>query len=451
MNDTIAAISTALGVGAISIVRVSGEDAISIVNSIFKGKDLSKVETHTINYGFIVDNDEVIDEVLVSVMKSPRTYTTEDIVEINCHGGITTTNKILELLLRNGARLAEPGEFTKRAFLNGRIDLTKSEAVLDLLESKTESSRKLAINGIQGKTFTLVDNFRNKITDLISSIEVNIDYPEYYDIEVVTIEKVKKEVAAMKEELENIIKESANSKIIKNGIDTLIIGRPNVGKSSILNKFLDEEKAIVTDIAGTTRDIVEGQVTLNNIALNIIDTAGIRETEDKVEKIGVEKSLSLIEKSDLVIVVLNGNEELTKEDEIILEKTKDKNPIVVINKNDLEEKINREVLKDYNLVSTNTSKDNGLDELKNKIIEMFNLEQIESKDYNYLTNIRQISLAKNSLEKLNDVLNSIEEGLPIDMVEIDLRSSFDLLGEIIGKTYSDEIIDNLFEKFCVGK
>ena len=451
MNDTIAAISTALGVGAISIVRVSGEDAISIVNSIFKGKDLSKVETHTINYGFIVDNDEVIDEVLVSVMKSPHTYTTEDIVEINCHGGITTTNKILELLLRNGARLAEPGEFTKRAFLNGRIDLTKSEAVLDLLESKTESSRKLAINGIQGKTFTLVDNFRNKITDLISSIEVNIDYPEYYDIEVVTIEKVKKEVAAMKEELENIIKESANSKIIKNGIDTLIIGRPNVGKSSILNKFLDEEKAIVTDIAGTTRDIVEGQVTLNNIALNIIDTAGIRETEDKVEKIGVEKSLSLIEKSDLVIVVLNGNEELTKEDEIILEKTKDKNPIVVINKNDLEEKINREVLKDYNLVSTNTSKDNGLDELKNKIIEMFNLEQIESKDYNYLTNIRQISLAKNSLEKLNDVLNSIEEGLPIDMVEIDLRSSFDLLGEIIGKTYSDEIIDNLFEKFCVGK
>lgn len=451
MNDTIAAVSTALGVGAISIVRVSGEDAISIVNSIFKGKDLSRVETHTINYGFIVDNEEVIDEVLVSVMKSPHTYTTEDIVEINCHGGITTTNKILELLLRKGSRLAEPGEFTKRAFLNGRIDLTKSEAVLDLLESKTESSRKLAINGLQGKTFNLVDNFRNKIMDLISSIEVNIDYPEYYDIEVVTIEKVKKEVAAMKEELENIIKESANSKIIKNGIDTLIIGRPNVGKSSILNKFLDEEKAIVTDIAGTTRDIVEGQVTLNNIALNIIDTAGIRETEDKVEKIGVEKSLSLIEKSDLVIVVLNGNEELTKEDLELLEKTKDKNPIVVINKNDLEEKLDRKVLKDYNLVSTNTSKDNGLDELKNKIIEMFNLEQIESKDYNYLTNIRQISLAKRSLEKLNDVLNSIEEGLPIDMVEIDLRSSFDLLGEIIGKTYSDEIIDNLFEKFCVGK
>ena len=451
MNDTIAAISTALGVGAISIVRLSGEDAISIVNSVFKGKDLSKVNSHTINYGFIVDKEETIDEVLVSVMKAPHTYTTEDIVEINCHGGITTTNKILEVVLKNGARLAEPGEFTKRAFLNGRIDLTKSEAVLDLLESKTDSARKLAIEQLQGKTYNMIDSFRSKIMDLISSIEVNIDYPEYYDIEVVTIEKLKKEVTSMKEELESIIKESNNSKLIKHGIDTLIIGRPNVGKSSILNKFLDEEKAIVTDIAGTTRDIVEGQVTLNNVVLNIIDTAGIRETNDKVEKIGVEKSLSLIEKSDLVIVVLNGGEELTKEDLELLEKTKDKNPIVVINKNDLEEKINRELLKEYNIVSTNTNDDNGLDPLKNKIIEMFNLEQIESKDYNYLTNVRQISLASQALEKLNDVLNSIDEGLPIDMVEIDLRSSFDLLGEIIGKTYSDAIIDNLFEKFCVGK
>lgn len=451
MNDTIAAISTALGIGAISIVRVSGEDSISIVNKIFKGKDLNRVKSHTINYGFITDKEETIDEVLVSVMKAPNTYTKEDIVEINCHGGITTTNKVLELLLNKGARLAEPGEFTKRAFLNGRIDLTKSEAVLDLLESKTESSRKLAIKGIEGKTFTLVDNFRNKIRDLISSIEVNIDYPEYYDIEVVTIEKIKEETTKMKKELESIIKESNNSKIIKNGIDTLIIGKPNVGKSSILNRFLDEEKAIVTDIAGTTRDIIEGQVTLNNIALNIIDTAGIRTTSDKVEKIGVEKSLSLIEKSDLVIVVLNGNEELAKEDKEILEKTKYKNPIIVINKNDLEEKIDRKYLKDYNVVSTNTNDIDGIDSLKNKIIEMFNLEQIESKDYNYLTNVRQISLAKQALEKLNDVLESINNNLPIDMVEIDLRDCFDLLGEIIGKTYTDEIIDNLFEKFCVGK
>lgn len=451
MNDTIAAISTALGVGAISIVRMSGKDSISIANSIFSGKDLEKVATHTINYGFIKDNDEIIDEVLVSVMKAPHTYTTEDIVEINCHGGITTTNKVLETLLKHGARLAEPGEFTKRAFLNGRIDLTKSEAVMDLLESKTESARKLAINSLQGKTALLVDNFRDKIKQLISSIEVNIDYPEYYDIEVVTLEKIKEETANMKQELENIIKESENSKIIKNGIDTLIIGRPNVGKSSILNKFLDEEKAIVTDIAGTTRDIVEGQVMLDNIVLNIIDTAGIRQTEDKVEKIGVEKSLSLIDRADLVIVVLNSNEKLTLEDIEILEKTKDKNTIVVLNKNDLDRNIELDKLKDYNLVSTNTNDLEGIDALKKKIKEMFNLEQISTKDYNYLTNVRQISLAKNAYQKLIDVETGLKDNLPVDMIEIDLRDCFDILGQITGKTYSDEIIDNLFERFCVGK
>lgn len=451
MNDTIAAISTSLGIGAISIVRMSGKESIKIANKIFFGKNLEEVKTHTINYGYIKENDEIIDEVLVSIMKSPHTYTTEDIVEINCHGGITTTNKVLEILLKNGARLAEPGEFTKRAFLNGRIDLTKSEAVMDLLESKTETARKLAINGLQGKTAMLVDNFRDKIKQLISSIEVNIDYPEYYDIEIVTLDKIKEETIKMKKELETIIKESENSKIIKNGIDTLIIGRPNVGKSSILNKFLDEDKAIVTDIAGTTRDIVEGQVMIDNIILNIIDTAGIRETEDKVEKIGVEKSLSLIEQADLIIVVLNSNEKLTKEDLELLEKTKNKNTIVVLNKNDLERKIELEKLKEYNLVSTNTNNLEGIDNLKDKIKEMFNLEQISTKDYNYLTNVRQISLAKNAYQKLIDVENALKENLPVDMIEIDLRDCFDILGEITGKTYSDEIIDNLFERFCVGK
>lgn len=450
MNDTIAAISTSLGIGAISIVRMSGTDAIKIANKIFS-KDLENVKSHTINYGFIKENGEVIDEVLISVMKAPHTYTTEDIIEINCHGCITTTNKVLETLLKNGARLAEPGEFTKRAFLNGRIDLTKSEAVMDLLESKTETARKLAINSLQGTTAKLVDNFRNKIKQLISSIEVNIDYPEYYDIEVITLDKIKEETTKMKQELEHIIKESENSKIIKNGIDTLIIGRPNVGKSSILNKFLDEDKAIVTDIAGTTRDIVEGQVMLENIILNIIDTAGIRETEDKVEKIGVEKSLSLIEQADLIIVVLNSNEKLTKEDLELLEKTKNKNTIVVLNKNDLERKIELEKLKEYNLVSTNTNNLEGIDNLKEKIKEMFNFEQISTKDYNYLTNVRQISLAKNAYQKLIDVENALKENLPVDMIEIDLRDCFDILGEITGKTYSDEIIDNLFERFCVGK
>ena len=451
MNDTIAAISTAVGVGAISIVRVSGKESISIVNNIFQGKDLTLQESHTIHYGYIVDGDEVIDEVLVSIMKAPRTYTTEDIVEINCHGGIATTNRILELILTKDIRLAEPGEFTKRAFLNGRIDLTKSEAVMDLLESKTETSRKLAISQLKGNTYNMIENFRNDLKDLISSVEVNIDYPEYYDIEVVTIEKIKEKVKQMKEKLDKIIKESRNTKILKSGIDTLIVGRPNVGKSSILNKFLDEEKAIVTDIAGTTRDIVEGQVILNNISLNIIDTAGIRTTKDKVEKIGVEKSLSLIDQADLVIVVLNGGEELTNKDKEILEKTKDKTTIVVINKNDLNQKIDKELLKEYTVVSTNTNSIDGIDPLKNKIIEMFNLEEIESKDYNYLTNIRQISLAKQAYQKLEEVEKGIISELPIDMIEIDLRDCFDLLGEIIGKTYTDEIIDNLFEKFCVGK
>ena len=451
MNDNIVAISTSLGVGAISIIRLSGKEVISIVNHIFLGKDLENVNSHTIHYGHIVKNNEIIDEVLVSVMKAPRTYTMEDVVEINCHGGIATTNKILEILLEDEIRLAEPGEFTKRAFLNGRIDLTKSEAVMDLLESKTESARKLAMNQLQGKIYDMVENFRKELKDLISQIEVNIDYPEYYDIEVTTIEKVTEKVGKMIEKLKKVIEESKNSQIIKNGINTLIIGRPNVGKSSILNKLLDEEKAIVTDIAGTTRDIVEGQITLNNIALNIIDTAGIRSTQDKIEQIGVEKSLSFIEKADLVIVVLNGNEGITKEDKEILSKVKDKTTIVAINKNDLEQKIEKKELEEYQVVSTNTNTIEGIDSLKEEIINLFHLGKIEEQDETYLTNVRQIGKAKEALEKLKDAELAIRDNLPLDMIEIDKKSCFDLLGEITGKTYSDEIIDHLFENFCVGK
>ena len=333
MNDTIVAISTALGVGAISIVRLSGTEAIEIVNNCFKGKDLTKVKSHTINYGHIVDQDEIIDEVLVSIMKAPRTYTAEDVVEINCHGGIISTKRILETMLTHGARLAEPGEFTKRAFLNGRIDLVKSEAVMDIIDSKSEEANKLALSQLSGSTSNMIKKFREKLKQLLASIEVNIDYPEYYDIEVVTKEQISKAISEMKKELEKVIKESKNSTLIKEGIKTVIVGRPNVGKSSILNKLLEQEKAIVTDIAGTTRDIVEGEIYLDGILLNIIDTAGIRSTDDIVEKIGVEKSLSMIDDADLVIVVLNNNEKLTKEDEEILDKTKDKQRIIVINKN----------------------------------------------------------------------------------------------------------------------
>ena len=451
MNDTIVAISTAMGVGAISIVRLSGNDAINIVNNCFKGKDLTKVESHTINYGHLLDNGEVIDEVLVSVMKAPRTYTMEDVVEINCHGGIISTKRILETMLTNGARLAEPGEFTKRAFLNGRIDLVKSEAVMDIIDSKTEEANKLALSQLTGTTSNMIHSFREKLKQLLASIEVNIDYPEYHDIEVITKEQVSSEIVKMKQELEKVIKESKNSTLIKEGIKTVIVGRPNVGKSSILNKLLEQDKAIVTDIAGTTRDIVEGEINLDGILLNIIDTAGIRSTDDVVEKIGVEKSISMIEDADLVIVVLNNNEPLTAEDKEILSKTKEKQRIIVINKTDLPTNIDisKENLK--NVVHTNANTVEGIKKKKKKIIELFQLETLKTKDYTYLSNARQISLAKKAYQSLKEAETGLNNNLPIDMVEIDLKETFDLLGEIIGETYSEEILDHLFANFCVGK
>ena len=450
MNDTIVAISTTMGVGAISIVRLSGKEAIAIANKSFKEKNLEEVSTHTIHYGHIFDGEELIDEVLISVMRGPRSFTAEDIVEINCHGGIITTNRILETMLNNGARLAEPGEFTKRAFLNGRIDLVKSEAVMDLIESKSDEARKIALSQLGGRTSNLISNFRKTLKFLLSSIEVNIDYPEYYDIEVMTIEKVKEQVTKMKKELLTLVNESENTVTIKNGIKTVIIGKPNVGKSSILNKLLEQEKAIVTDIAGTTRDIVEGEIYLDGVLLNIIDTAGIRSTDDVVEKIGVEKSLSMIDEADLVIVVLNSNEKLSEEDKEILEKTKEKTRIIVLNKNDLEKNI--ELSQEFeNIVETNTNDYEGINSLKNKIKELFNLEKIQTKDYTYLTNSRQISLAKQAYKSLLSAEQAIEDEAPVDIIEIDLKECFDTLGEIIGETYSEEIIDNLFENFCVGK
>lgn len=450
MNDTIVAISTALGVGAISIVRLSGNDAINIVNKCFEGKDLTKVDSHTIHYGFIKNETERIDEVLVSVMRAPKTYTTEDIVEINCHGGIITTKQVLETMLNSGARLAEPGEFTKRAFLNGRIDLVESEAIMDLIESKSSEAKKMALSQLYGDLSKLITSFRDRLKNLLSSIEVNIDYPEYYDIEIVTEEKIAKEIKSMKEELKNLIERSKSSSIIKNGIQTVILGRPNVGKSSILNKLLDEEKAIVTNVAGTTRDIVEGQTFIDGILIKFIDTAGIRKTDDIVEKIGVEKSLKAVEAADLIILVLNNNEELTAEDLEILEKTKDKQRIIVINKKDLERNIKLpENLE--NVVETDTNSIEGIDSLKSKIKEMFNLEKITTKDYTYLSNSRQISLIKKAYQSILSAEKSLNESLPIDLIAIDLKECFDLLGQVIGISYTDEIIDNLFENFCVGK
>ena len=451
MNDTIAAISTALGVGAISIVRVSGDDSLNIVNKLFKGKDLTKVESHTINYGFIVDGEKIIDEVLVSVMLAPRTFTRENIVEINVHGGIATTNKVLELLLTNGCRLAEPGEFTKRAFLNGRIDLIEAEAVMDLINAKTDKSRSLAINQVSGNVSGLIKNLRQEIVNTLANIEVNIDYPEYEDIEVMTIEMVKGNISSIRNKISTILNESENGKIIKDGIKTVIVGRPNVGKSSILNRLLDEDKAIVTDVAGTTRDIVEGNISVDGIMLNMIDTAGIRDTDDIVESIGVKKSLSLIEEADLVLFVLNNNEELNEEDKNILNQIKEKNSIVIINKIDLDNKLDINSIECDNIVKMSALNNEGIKELKNKIKELFNLEQIEKGDYTYLSSARSISLLRKALASLQEVENGINNNMPIDMIEIDLKDVWNLLGDITGDNYSDELIDQLFSQFCLGK
>ena len=451
MNDTIVAISTAVGVGAISIVRVSGKNAIEITNSIFSGTDLTKQPTHTIHYGFIKDNNEMIDEVLVSIMRGPKTFTTEDIVEINCHGGINTTNKVLELVLRCGARLAEPGEFTKRAFINGRIDLVEAESVMDIINAKTEKSRKLSINHIQGKLSNLIRSFRQDLLELLASIEVNIDYPEYEDIEVITQKEIEDKMKTIKDNLEKIVKESEHGKIINEGINVTIIGKPNVGKSSILNKLLGEEKAIVTDIKGTTRDIVEGKVNIDGILLNIIDTAGIRKTTDIVEKIGVEKSIKSINKADLVLLVLNNNEELTKEDEELLQKVKNQPHIIVINKNDLEKRLDEEKLEKNNIVYINTVNDEGINPLINKIKEMFKLDQIEESDFTYLSNSRQIALAKEAYDIILDVEEGLKNNMPVDMIEIDIKRIWEKLGEIIGENYSEELIDQLFSQFCLGK
>ncbi len=449
MEDTIVAISTALGTGAISIIRLSGSESLNIVNSIFKGKDLTKVDSHTIHYGYIVDDEEEIDEVLISVMLSPKTFTTEDIVEINCHGGIATTNKILELTIKKGARLAEPGEFTKRAFLNGRINLLEAESVSDLISSKSDKQRSMAINGVNGRLSEIIRKLKENILNIIANIEVNIDYPEYEDAIEVTPEYLKEKLQSIKKDMELLVSNSEIGKIIKSGIDVALVGRPNVGKSSILNALLNEDKAIVTDISGTTRDLIEAKMNLNGIEINLIDTAGIRETQDIVEKIGVDKSKEIIDQADLIILVLNNNEELTSDDKELLESIKNKTNIVFVNKTDLDNKL--KLPDNLNIVKGNTKDLNGLESLKKKIIEMYNLDKIEEKDLTYLSNVRQITLVREALASILQAIEDVDSGIPIDMLEIHLRSAFDNLGILIGETYEDELIDKLFKNFCLGK
>lgn len=451
MDTTIAAISTnSLGVGAINIVRLSGPESIEIVSKIFTNKKFSTAKSHTIHYGYIKDKDTIIDEVLVTLMRTPKTYTMEDVVEINCHGGSITANKILELLYTNGAVPAEPGEFTKRAFLNGRINLLEAESVEDLLEAKNENARKLALNGISGKTTKLIQDLREKMVNLLANIEVNIDYPEYIDELQITKETITPVLTEIKNSLQKIVEESENGKKIKEGINIAIIGRPNVGKSSLLNALLEEDKAIVTDISGTTRDIVEGTIQYKGINLNFIDTAGIRETEDIVEKIGVEKSKKIQESSDITILVLNNNELLTEEDKELLKKVEQEKGVIFINKIDLTSKL-PELKTTKKIIKGSTIKNVGLEELKEEILSEFSLEDMSYKDLTYLFNTRQISLAKQALQNINHVIEENKKDIPVDMLAIEIRESWEYLGQIIGEAYEDELVDNIFKRFCLGK
>lgn len=448
MEDTICAISTALGVGGISIIRVSGDTAIDVVGDLFVGKDLRKVDSHTINYGHIVFEGETIDEVLVSVMRAPKTYTKEDVVEINLHGGIATTNRVLEILLLKGFRLAEPGEFTKRAFMNGRIDLVEAEAVGDLITAENDNARAISMTQLTGKLSQIIRSLKDKLLSLESQIEVNIDYPEYEDIEDMTNERVLKELESISSDVKKMIEESKTGKLVQSGIDVALVGKPNVGKSSILNALLEENKAIVTDIAGTTRDIVEGKMNLQGITINFIDTAGIRKTDDVVEKIGVDKSLSQIDEADIIILVLSNDRPLDDDEKELLQKIENKPHIVFINKDDLESKTN---VSAKEVVYGNTITPNGLDELKSKIVEKFSLDELTKRDFTYISNARQLATMKKVDMAVDKAMNGLREDVPVDIVAIDLAEARIHLGEILGEVYDEELIDELFSRFCLGK
>ena len=451
ITDTITAIATSTAAaGAISIIRISGDDAISIVDKIFSGRTLSKQASHTIHYGHIKCpiTKTIIDEVLIMLMRGPRSFTTEDIVEINCHGGAFVTKRILELLLTHGARHAHPGEFSKRAFLNGRVDLSEAEAIMDIIEAKSNHALELAVNSLDGKVTKLINQFRNDILDIIANIEVNIDYPEYDEVEEMTNNILFPKLLTVKDNMENLIATANTGQLLKNGIKTAIIGRPNVGKSSLLNQLMREEKAIVTDIAGTTRDTVEGFVNIGGITLNLIDTAGIRKTDDIVEAIGVEKSKGLIENAELILLVINAGEELTPDDFELLELTSNKNRIILLNKSDLEQKVDLVNFKDF--VSTSMTNASGITELESEIKSIFQLNNLTSNEI-FISNTRHVAKLNQGLSSIQSAIEQIQIVMPIDMILIDLRDAWAFLGEIIGEDVSESLIDELFTKFCLGK
>ncbi len=455
--DTIAAIATPPGEGAISIVRLSGDDAVTLADQVFKGKDLTKVSSHTINYGHFIDpkTREIIDEVMVSVLRAPKTFTREDTVEINCHGGIVPTNKILQVLLTNGARLAEPGEFTKRAFLHGRIDLAQAESVMDLIRAKTDRSMKAALNQLDGELSQLIRNLRQEILDVLAQVEVNIDYPEYDDVEEMTSKLLREKALDVCAKIEQLLVTARQGKILREGLATVLVGRPNVGKSSLLNHLLHEDKAIVTDIAGTTRDVIEEYVNVLGVPLKLVDTAGIRETDDRVEKIGVERSRQALDRSDLVILLLNASEPLTTEDIELLQLTQDKKRIIVLNKMDLEPKLDLNELYQYvdkaEVLKTSVLKNEGIRELEEHIATLFYGGIENSQTTVLVTNARHIALLEQAKAALEAVLTGLEQELPVDIVQIDMTRAWELLGEITGDSYQDELLDQLFSQFCLGK
>lgn len=451
--DTIAAISTPLGEGAIGIVRLSGTDSFAIAQKIFKGKDLASVASHTLNYGHIVDPDknEILDEVMVGAMRSPKTFTREDIIEINTHGGIAVTNEILQLVIREGARLAEPGEFTKRAFLNGRVDLTQAEAVMDIIRAKTDKAMNIAVKQLDGSLSDLINNTRQEILNTLAQVEVNIDYPEYDDVEEATTEIIREKTSEFEALLTNLLKTARRGKILREGISTAIIGRPNVGKSSLLNNLLREEKAIVTDIEGTTRDVIEEYVNINGVPLKLVDTAGIRETEDIVEQIGVERSKKALKEADLVLLVLNASEPLTEQDRQLLEISQDSNRIILLNKVDLPEKIEIDQLPEDH-IKISVLKNQNIDQIEDRINALFfeNAGLVEQ-DATYLSNARHISLIEKAVESLQAVNEGLALGMPVDLLQVDLTRTWEILGEITGDAAPDELITQLFSQFCLGK
>lgn len=457
ISDTIAAISTAVGEAGIAVIRVSGPQSITEVDQLFRGKQsLVDADSHTVHYGYIIDPDsgEKMEEVLVTIMRAPRSFTTEDVVEISSHGGVVSVRRLMELLLQQQIRIAEPGEFTKRAFLNGRIDLSQAEGVIDLIRSKSDKAFSVALRQVEGKLSRQIKPLQQILIEMVAHIEVNIDYPEH-DVESVTSDFIKQKSLEVMNGIDELLRTANEGKILREGITTAIVGRPNVGKSSLLNTLAQDNRAIVTDIPGTTRDVIEEFVTINSIPLKLLDTAGIRETIDVVEKIGVERSRTAVNDADLILLVLNHNEALHEDEIQLLEQIKDRQVIIIVNKMDLYRQLDLVKLEEYfpkeSIVTMSVKDQKGIDKLEEAISNLFFGGKLESADLTYVSNVRHIALLKQAKRSLQDAYQASDDMIPIDLIQIDVRLAWEQLGEIIGDSAPDSLIDQIFSQFCLGK